>query len=485
MTEPSSTPVPYATFRARRGVFEDDWRAKVTPKRPWPVVMIHGTGHAKGVWEDLGGELRKDGWAVFAPDYGYRATGPLSESLDQLSAYIDQVLAATGGRRAIIVGHSQGGLLATLLSFRNSHTTRHVVCLAAPNHGTSLGGVAAGLLRIPGTRNLVNNFVQSYWGTSGIEQLTGSPMVESIAQADVTAPGVTYSCIASRTDQLINPPSSCFLDDGGQGTVNNIWIQDLFPQAVVLHEHTATDRRVRAIVREELLKLVNESFAATAFLAEDEPTERRLFLGGKSSRDSDDGAGDDAGARDGADDGGDADSAAGDSLSDEDLGRHPEDPLHYEDDFDEGGANLTSFASLLAAFMYREGFSDWAERAGLTGLQGLAESRGSGGKFKWGRSSSDDDDGDSGSGDSGSGDGDGDGSVDDGLGDEAIGGEADNEPMDGSSDADAVEVANQGDRDGGANPRDADAGAPHGHSNEDGFDGADGTGDRDEESSGD
>lgn len=442
MTDPSSTSAPYATFRARRGVFEDDWRAKVTPKRPWPVVMIHGTGHAKGVWEDLGGELRKDGWAVFAPDYGYRATGPLSESLDQLTAYIDQVLAATGGRRAILVGHSQGGLLATLLSFRNSHTTRHVVCLAAPNHGTSLGGVAAGLLRIPGTRNLVNNFVQSYWGTSGIEQLTGSPMLESIAQADVTAPGVTYSCIASRTDQLINPPSSCFLDDGGQGTVSNIWIQDLFPQAVVLHEHTATDRRVRAIVREELLKLVNETFAGAAFLAEEEPAERRRFLGGKSPS-----------GRGTAN--GDGSAAGGESLSDGGVGRHPEDPLHYDDDLDEDGANLTSFASLLAAFMYREGFSDWAERAGLTGLTGLAglpgatETKGSGGKFKWGRGSSDDDGGG------------GDGDLGDGLGDQPIGGTADAEPFGGSSDADAVQVANQG-TDGGENPRDSDAGAPHG-----------------------
>lgn len=216
--------VPYATYRTRRGIFEDDWRATVSPKRPWPIVLIHGTGHAKGVWEDLGAELRKDGWAVFAPDYGYRATGPLTDSMDQLAAYIRQVLVATGGRRAIIVGHSQGGLLATLLSFRDPQFTRHVVCLAAPNHGTSLGGAAAGLLKIPGTKSLVNNFVQSYWGQSGIEQLTGSPLLEDIARRDVTAPGVTYTCIASRTDQLINPPSSCFLDDGGQGTVDNIWV---------------------------------------------------------------------------------------------------------------------------------------------------------------------------------------------------------------------------------------------------------------------
>lgn len=354
--------VPYATYRTRRGIFEDDWRATVSPKRPWPIVLIHGTGHAKGVWEDLGAELRKDGWAVFAPDYGYRATGPLTDSMDQLAAYIRQVLVATGGRRAIIVGHSQGGLLATLLSFRDPQFTRHVVCLAAPNHGTSLGGAAAGLLKIPGTKSLVNNFVQSYWGQSGIEQLTGSPLLEDIARRDVTAPGVTYTCIASRTDQLINPPSSCFLDDGGQGTVDNIWVQDRFPQAVVMHEHVATDRRVRALVREQLLQLVNESFSGAAFVAED----------------------------DGAD-GGVGDGSSSDARADAAREELVDAPVPGE------GAASTSFASLLSAFMYSEGFSDWAERAGLPGLQKLAESKGSGPKFKWGRGGDDDgDDGDDG-----------------------------------------------------------------------------------------
>ena len=326
--------VPYATYRTRRGIFEDDWRATVSPKRPWPVVLIHGTGHAKGVWEDLGAELRKDSWAVFAPDYGYRATGPLTESMEQLSAYIRQVLVATGGRRAILVGHSQGGLLATLLSFRDPQFTRHVVCLAAPNHGTSLGGAAASLLKIPGTKSLVNNFVQSYWGTSGIEQLTGSPLLDDIAERDVTAPGVTYTCIASKTDQLINPPSSCFLDDGGQGTVDNIWVQDRYPQAVVLHEHVATDRRVRALVREQLLALVNESFSGGAFVAEDPNDKEQL---------------------------------------DDDYGADAEERIDAGDAGDGGlSGNVTGIASLLSNLTSRQGFSEWAERAGFSGFQGFA-----------------------------------------------------------------------------------------------------------------
>lgn len=129
-----------------------------------------------------------------------------------------------------------------------------------------------------------------------------------------------------------------------------------------MHEHVATDRRVRALVREQLLQLVNESFSGAAFVAED----------------------------DGAD-GGVGDGSSSDARADaarEELG---DAPVPGE------GAASTSFASLLSAFMYSEGFSDWAERAGLPGLQKLAESKGSGPKFKWGRGGDDDgDDGDDG-----------------------------------------------------------------------------------------
>lgn len=359
---------PYATYFARRGIFEDDWRATTSPRRPWPIVLIHGTGHAKGIWEDLGAELRKDGWAVFAPDYGYRATGPLADSVDQLAAYVRQVLVATGGRRAILAGHSQGGLLATLLSFRDPQFTRHVVCLAAPNHGTNLGGAAAGLLRIPGTRTLATSFVQSYWGQSGIEQLTGSPVLEDLASRDLTAPGVTYTCIASRTDQLINPPSSCFLDDGGRGTVENIWVQDRFPQGIVLHENMATDRRVRALVREKLLALVNESFSGGAFLE----------------------GGGDGDAGDGGN-GGTAGTDGADARADRARRELGEDGPGFD-------ASALSPAALLSALMSREGFEEWMERTGLQNLQQPIDWKSTGLKLPW-LQDRDDGGGDAGDGD--------------------------------------------------------------------------------------
>lgn len=251
---------PIATYITRPGLFEDDWRVRVRRTRPWPVVLVHGTGHLKGMWEQLGGELRADGWPVFAPDYGDRASKPLGESYDRLSAYIDQVIQATGAERAIVVGHSQGGLLATLLSLAEPERFRHIVCLAAPNHGTTPGGRFGRALDYPQVRDLVSTIIGGYWGQSGLDQLSGSPVVERVTAAGELAPGVTYTCIATKTDQLIRPPSSCFLD-GEPGQVDNIMLQDRFPRAVVLHEDMARDQRVRRIVRESLLALVGEELA--------------------------------------------------------------------------------------------------------------------------------------------------------------------------------------------------------------------------------
>ncbi|AVH87392.1 Putative acetyltransferase/hydrolase with alpha/beta hydrolase fold [Corynebacterium camporealensis] len=141
--EPST--LPLGARIKPRGVFEDDWRARPTKRHPWPVILVHGTCDTKGIWYRLGAQLRADGWCVFAPDYGNRATGSIPESAQQLGAYIDTVLATTGAEQAIVVGHSQGGLITRY--WMRTHGTadriHHLVCLGSPNHGTTQGGIAS------------------------------------------------------------------------------------------------------------------------------------------------------------------------------------------------------------------------------------------------------------------------------------------------------------------------------------------------------
>ena len=69
--------------------------------------------------------------------------------------------------------------------------------------------------------------------------------------------GVSYTCIATRSDAVVVPPETCFLDPRGvaEGTVRNIYVQDFDRRAVVMHEDMPMDKRVHAIVR-TILELV-------------------------------------------------------------------------------------------------------------------------------------------------------------------------------------------------------------------------------------
>lgn len=243
-----------------RGIFEDDWAARPSKERPWPVILIHGTCDTKGIWEILGIQLRADGWAVFAPDYGNRATQPLPQSSQQLGAYIEAVLEVTGAEKAILIGHSQGGLLARywMRIDGGADHVRHLICISSPNHGTTQGGIASRLVRGPRQESVMRSIIDSWFGPAGMEQIVGSETLLAVNRDGDLEPGVSYTCIATRSDAVVVPPETCFLDPrhAPEGTVRNIYVQDFDRRAVVLHEDMPMDKRVHAIVR-TLLEQIN------------------------------------------------------------------------------------------------------------------------------------------------------------------------------------------------------------------------------------
>ncbi|WP_459588825.1 lipase family alpha/beta hydrolase [Corynebacterium camporealensis] len=249
--EPST--LPLGARIKPRGVFEDDWRARPTKRHPWPVILVHGTCDTKGIWYRLGAQLRADGWCVFAPDYGNRATGSIPESAQQLGAYIDTVLATTGAEQAIVVGHSQGGLITRY--WMRTHGTadriHHLVCLGSPNHGTTQGGIASPLVRTLRRESVMRSVIDGWFGPAGMQQVVGSELLEETNRDGDLEPGVTYTCIATHSDAIVVPPETCFLDDSGvpDGTVRNIYVQDFDRFAIVMHEDLPIDKRVVAIIR--------------------------------------------------------------------------------------------------------------------------------------------------------------------------------------------------------------------------------------------
>ncbi|MGW4536170.1 hypothetical protein ACWEOI_34950 [Nocardia sp. NPDC004340] len=58
---------------------------------------------------------------------------------------------------------------------------------------------------------------------------TGSQFIRHLNAAGDTDPGITYTVIASRADQVSTPPEATFLTAGPEAPVRNIWVQDLCP----------------------------------------------------------------------------------------------------------------------------------------------------------------------------------------------------------------------------------------------------------------
>ncbi|WP_306516602.1 triacylglycerol lipase [Corynebacterium sp.] len=237
-----------------RGIFEDDWSTRPSAQRPWPIILIHGTVDTKGVWQELGTELRQDGWCVFAPDYGKRGTAAMQESALQLGAYIEAVRTVTGTEQVILIGHSQGGLLARywMRTSGNPAHVKHLVSLSAPNHGTTMGGILSPLASNGLTENIMHSLIRSWFGPVGFQQITGSEIFEVFDDEELDD-GVSYTCLASRQDTVVQPPETCFLN-GPADRVRNVWVQDIFPRAHVQHQDMPINKYVRALIRTGLEK---------------------------------------------------------------------------------------------------------------------------------------------------------------------------------------------------------------------------------------
>ncbi|MCK7643399.1 alpha/beta fold hydrolase [Corynebacterium sp. P6145] len=182
--------VPVGARLRVRGWVEDDWRARPTPERPWPVILIHGTTVTSGDFEDLTTQLRALGWAVFIPDYGNRATNRIEDSAEQVGAYIDQVLHATGADRVIIIGHSQGGVLARwwMRMLGGARHVRHLICLASPNHGIREAGLLRPLVLTERQAELTTRATETVFGPAGRQQFTGSAFLTALNADGDTEP---------------------------------------------------------------------------------------------------------------------------------------------------------------------------------------------------------------------------------------------------------------------------------------------------------
>ncbi|MDH6279178.1 esterase/lipase family protein [Prescottella agglutinans] len=220
----------------------NDWSCKPTAEHPRPVILVHGTGANRQTnWTTYVPLLKNNGYCVFAPTYGARpgaawpgsafgALAPLEESARQFAGFVDEVLAATGAEKVDIVGHSQGTLMPNyyVRFLGGAAKVDKYVSLAPLWLGA--GAFWAREITAFAREHGLEPLQQQTFGqlcAACLDMAPGTVFVDRMNEGGPYAPGVTYTNIATRYDELVVPYTNGLVP--GPNTVN-IVVQDQCPQ---------------------------------------------------------------------------------------------------------------------------------------------------------------------------------------------------------------------------------------------------------------
>jgi triacylglycerol esterase/lipase EstA (alpha/beta hydrolase family) len=221
----------------------DDWACQPSAEHPYPVILINGTfANQDENWQAAAPLLADNGYCVFTFNYGgtgdVTATGDIATSATELASFVSQVRTATGVAQVDLVGHSQGGMMPRYyLKFLGGAGYVHtLVALAPPNHGTTVDGIGT-LVNVLGTISGLSGEISQMCTACG-EQVTGSAFLANLNSGGDTVPGVSYTVIETRNDEVVTPYNSAFLSGPD---VTNITVQNQCPLDQSDHLELAAD----------------------------------------------------------------------------------------------------------------------------------------------------------------------------------------------------------------------------------------------------
>ncbi|MFC4375049.1 esterase/lipase family protein [Nocardia halotolerans] len=256
------------------------WDCEPTAQHPRPVVLLHGTWlNAYDTFAHLSPRLAEAGYCVFTLNFGRSSlvqsgglgsvlpgrygVGPMADSSRQVAGFIERVRAATGAEQVDIIGHSQGATIANhYLKFEGGQgKVGKLVTFGGTHHGTSLLGIATLGRMINNAGIDILGFYRPIIGVANVEQAVGSPFYTTLNAGGDTVPGVDYTVVGSRWDEVMNPLELGFLTAGPGATVDNITLQagceqDLSDHLTMMYSPRATSIALRALDPEHGPELV-------------------------------------------------------------------------------------------------------------------------------------------------------------------------------------------------------------------------------------
>ncbi|WP_051580192.1 lipase family alpha/beta hydrolase [Pseudonocardia acaciae] len=256
-------PVPYgpAARSAGQGGHVDvsppgsnDWDCKPGRAHPNPVVLVHGlSANQTENWQTIAPLLANEGYCVFSLTYGRNPLAPppldqvgglrpMEDSARELSGFVDRVRRATGAEKVDIVGHSEGSLMPNyyVKFLGGKRFVDRYVGMTPLWDGTQTAGLA-----------LVNNTATGL-GLGPVADAGFAPVCGSCRQflhgseflakmssgGGPAVPGVTYTMIMTRYDELVVPYTSGYLR---AKNATNIVLQDRCPNDLAEHAAVAVD----------------------------------------------------------------------------------------------------------------------------------------------------------------------------------------------------------------------------------------------------
>jgi triacylglycerol esterase/lipase EstA (alpha/beta hydrolase family) len=199
----------------------NDWSCRPTAAHPNPVVLVPGLSGSSGRdYQAAAPLLANNDYCVFAFDFSDRGLESIEDSAAGLSQFVDRVLSSTGAAKVDLVGHSQGGMMPRyyLKFLGGANKVRSLVGISPVNHGTTLFGVATLVQQIPPAEGAVSDRCPAC-----AEDTAGSDFMHKLNDGGDTVPGVRYTVIGTRYEDIVTPYQSVFLDGRH---VTNILLQD-------------------------------------------------------------------------------------------------------------------------------------------------------------------------------------------------------------------------------------------------------------------
>ena len=266
------TPTSYSQdARLSKRITHNDYSCR-SSAHPNPVILLHGLGAT--YYEDLNvleAFLQGLNYCTFSLTYGdypqFPFVGglePISDSAQEIAAFIRNVQSGTDANKVDIVGHSEGAFQALYVpKFEGvASIVGNLVSIAPPTHGTTFGGLyeIAELLGNT-TEGLVNEALNTAGCVACTDLVTGGAAVLRLNDGQpIVQPNNSLTVIASRSDELVTPTDTAFVYEDG---VSNIYVQDYCPFDPVRHIGEAYDLNVWNLVINALDSTPNRAFACS------------------------------------------------------------------------------------------------------------------------------------------------------------------------------------------------------------------------------